>query len=115
MIEQSKWEWFGAPGHFICAYDCRFHLCTLVGKYVVSTVGELWSCLPGEGGMLKEIGAGRLYETMVFEFKGRCEREYCNCSLPEIIPKELDMDGYNRRGDAQRGHLAMCLKYANLQ
>ena len=35
-------KWFGSPGHFICSFDCRFHLCTQVGDYLVSTVGELF-------------------------------------------------------------------------
>ena len=40
MIPVSDWIWFGTPGHFICANYCRFHLCTRVGDYLVSTVGE---------------------------------------------------------------------------
>lgn len=38
----SSWEWYGHPAHFICGDKCRFHLATKVGKYLVSTVGELW-------------------------------------------------------------------------
>jgi hypothetical protein len=33
-------RWFGHAGHFICAEWCRFHLCTQVGPYLISTVGE---------------------------------------------------------------------------
>jgi hypothetical protein len=44
-IPQSEWRWFGSPGHFICARDCRFHLCTQIGAVLVSTVGEYF---PGE-------------------------------------------------------------------
>ena len=142
MIPKEDWKWFGSAGHFICAHDCRFHLCTLVGNYVVSTVGELWSDrvvreihakvhAPGwfaEYGGLKgdafdhaymkkfgfsDIGYRRKYETMVFRLKEICNEEECGrCGLPRIIPRELDMDGYNVAGDAQRGHYAMCEKWA---
>ncbi len=39
-IPESKWEWFGNAGHFMCSQWCRFHLCTKVGPWLVSTVGE---------------------------------------------------------------------------
>jgi len=39
-IPESKWKWFGDAGHFICSQWCQFHLCTLVGKYLISTVGK---------------------------------------------------------------------------
>jgi hypothetical protein len=60
-----------------------------------------------------EIGAGRLYETMVFRATGeRCTRPDCDCGQPEWSGSELDMDGYNLRGAAQRGHYAMCETWA---
>ena len=40
MIPKEDWKWFGSPGHYICSRWCRFHLCTLVGQYIVSTIGE---------------------------------------------------------------------------
>ena len=121
------WVWYGNPGHFICAQWCRFHLCTKVGPYLVSTVGEyvhprhsagseqseakwLKENWPGE-----EIGLDRKYETMVFRAGKPCEAEECGpggCGLPEIDGSELDSQGYNLRADAQRGHLAMCEKWA---
>ena len=30
-------------GHFILGRECQFRLNTYVGKYIVSTVGELWN------------------------------------------------------------------------
>ena len=39
-INPNNWKWFGSPGHFNGGAWCRFHLCTQVGKYVISTVGE---------------------------------------------------------------------------
>jgi hypothetical protein len=120
------------------AQDCRFHLATLVGKYLVSTVGEY---LPDEGGreihaqskgivltgrgderrydFLKrvgfvEVGCDRKYETMVFRAGETCARPGCNCGLPEIDGSEVDFAGYNVAGDAAAGHLRLCRKYAAL-
>lgn len=39
MIPQKDWKWFGQAGHFICGQWCRFHLCTKIGRSIVSTVG----------------------------------------------------------------------------
>ena len=139
VYPREKWEWFGSPGHLIVSFDCRFHLHTLVGPWVVSTVGEWcpdsssWdiyadSCgvtLTGRGDARRasflnevgflEIGSGRKYETMVFRATGkRCERDECRCGQPEWSGSELDSDGYNERGDAQRGHYAMCDKWATI-
>jgi hypothetical protein len=122
-IPQAEWEWFGTPGHFICAQWCRFHLTTVVGNYIISTVGEyvhprhsggveaqeskwLAKNWPGE-----DIGAGRKYETMVFK-AGRCTATSCGCQLPEISGTELDMKGYNTRVDATRGHIELCTTWA---
>ena len=132
----SEWEWFGCPAHLIVSNDCRFHLATLVGKYIVSTVGE-WLpdsevreifaetkgiTLQGRGDDrradymkrvgYKEIGLDRLYETMVFEAGDRCAAPECNCGVPNISGSEVDFDAYNLAGDATRGHMAMCKKWA---
>lgn len=125
-IPMSKWEWFGKPGHYICAEWCRFHLTTVVGKYVVSTVGELVH--PSDSGgseatemewMAKnwpgaDVGSNRKYETMVFLVGKRCRRKECGkCGHPELKnARELDANVYNTRGDAQRGHLEMCERWA---
>lgn len=45
-IPPEKWKWFGHPAHFICGRDCRFHLATKIGRWLVSTLGEY---LPDEG------------------------------------------------------------------
>jgi|TARA_Y100000310_G_scaffold103241_1_gene101550 hypothetical protein len=39
---KEDWIWMPHAGHFILGHNCRFRLCTYVGKYIVSTVGELW-------------------------------------------------------------------------
>lgn len=138
MSERAEWEWFGSAAHLIVGQDCRFHLATVVGPWLVSTVGEY---LPDEGSReilarsrgivlegrgdarradymrkigYEQIGAGRTYETMVFPVSGnRCTAEDCACEMPVVSDwSELDSDGYNVRGDAHRGHYAMCEKWA---
>ncbi len=112
MIPESEWEWFGSAAHLIVGNDCRFHLATVIGDHLVSTVGEY---LPNSAAReFQEIGFGRKYETMVFRVTDdRCTADDCACGLPVVADwSGLDMDGYNVRGDAQRGHYAMCRKYA---
>lgn len=136
-IPKSEWKWFGRAGHFICADWCRFHMCTLIGEYLVSTVGEYIPdeavreiCAQSRGITLEgrgdarradwlnklgfeEIGYQRKYETMVFKVGASvCTAAGCMCGLPEIIPTELDMDGYNTAGEAAAGHSAMCEKWS---
>ncbi len=137
MIVEAKWEWFGSPAHFICASDCRFHMATKIGRFIVSTVGEYLpdsavreilansrnKPLEGRGDARRadwmkkfgyeEIGYGRKYETMVFRTKGRCKAPDCGCGLPIIIPRELDMNSYNTAGDATKGHMKLCRTWAS--
>lgn len=127
MINPKDWQWFGFAGHFICGSWCRFHLCTKVGKYVVSTVGFLVSPSDAKGSEVAEseflaknpngrtIGYNRTYETMVFKFKKLCKVKDCNCGQPRIVPSELDFKGYNLAGEATKGHMELCLKWAKAQ
>ena len=139
----DKWRWFGHAGHFICAQWCRFHLCTLVGDHLVSTVGEYWPERPVreihakvhdpvwlqenkhlrgdyfDGAYKKrfgfeEIGCDRTYETMVFKAGEPCSGKDCGCGLPETDGSELDFEGYTSAASASAGHLAMCFKYAGV-
>lgn len=137
VVKKPKaWEWFGNAAHFICGFDCRFHLATLVNGYIVSTVGEYFPDegsreilasskgikLEGRGDARKydfmkkygyeEIGCDRKYETMVFKAGPVCVRKGCACGLPEIDGSELDFSGYNDAGAATRGHMAMCKAWA---
>jgi len=41
-VKKENWIWMPHPAHFIAGDKCRFKLATYVGKYIVSTVGELW-------------------------------------------------------------------------
>lgn len=133
-----EWRWFGQAAHLIVGQDCRFHLATQVGPWLVSTVGEYLpdsrvrdilaesrgKPLVGRGDARRadwmekfgyeEIGCDRLYETMVFRAGKPCERDDCGCGLPDIDGQELDFDGYNDAGSAARGHYAMCEKWAAL-
>lgn len=107
MIDPKDWKWFGYPLHFICADDCHFHLGTLVGGYVISTVGDMRK----EGQDAQPIGLDRLYETMVFRHNG----QHDDCGCPQIDPTELDAGSYNDHDSADIGHYQMCLKWAKNQ
>ena len=137
-MKKDKWIWMGHAGHFICSRDCQFVLNTYVGKYIVSTVGELWnerivreiharvhkpewlqknkhllgdnfdSAYINEFGFV-EIGYKRTYETMVFEAK---KSKHKCCPYEIIVEKEVDMDGYNKPEDAYTGHLRLCKKWS---
>jgi hypothetical protein len=104
-IEPKDWEHFGQAGHLCVANWCRFHMHTHVGRYCVSTVGD-WH-LPQASEKESEprdIGYGRLYETMVFTLGDDNE--------PTDIGNPLDFAGYNSRTDANAGHLEMCRKWS---
>lgn len=129
MIPVSKWEWFGNHGHFICGRWCRFHLCTLVGKYLVSTVGELVH--PSDSGSSEfmedqyleknplgaNIGAGDgKFETLVFLAGKRCDSKECGCGMPELANRgELDGVRCKTRKEARENHMEYCRKYANMK
>ena len=138
----KNWKWFGHAAHFSCGSRCQFHLATQVGKYLVSTVGELWlerssrevhaqvhdpkwleknrhlkddyfdSAYMARFGF-EEIGCNRKYETMVFKAGKPCRSKECGCGLLEIDGSELDFLGYNNVAAAAKGHLKLCRKWGN--
>ena len=134
---RRHWEWFGNPGHLIISHNCRYHLHTLVGKHIVSTVGEyvpdsqVQEILAKSRGLkleglgderqrswlvrngYEEVGFRRTYETMVFRASGqRCTEKGCACGAPEPYSwNDLECTGYNSRGEAHAGHLAACRKW----
>lgn len=141
-VKPESWEWYGHAAHFICGRSCRFHIATKVGKYLVSTVGELWSeravreihakiydakwftenvHLKGDyfdaAYMTRfgfdTVGCDRKYETMVFLAGKTCQSKECGCGLPEISGSELDFLGYNNAGEARAGHMKLCVKWAS--
>lgn len=132
MIPKSEWVWMPHAGHLIVGNDCRFHLATRIGKWIVSTVGEYIPDsevrellartrgvkLEGMGDNrladymkkvgYEEIGLNRKYETMVF----RAKRAKDCCPWRMKQGNELDMAGYNDPTKAYKGHFRMCEKWA---
>ena len=102
-MTKNEWIWMPHPGHFFMSDRCAFHLTTYVGKYIVSTVGELRGELE-----FTEIGCDRLYETKVFEAK-ESKNECCPYRI--IVEKDVDFRGYNKDADARKGHLELCEKW----
>lgn len=132
-MDKANWVWMPHPAHFIGAKNCQFRIATYVGKFIVSTVGELlWDStvreilaqgkgitLEGKGDDRKadymkkvgyeQIGMNRLYETMVF----RAVKSGHKCCPWEIdVEHEVDFEGYNDPGEAFEGHMRMCEKWA---
>lgn len=97
----------GFKGHFICADLCRWSRVTDVGRYRVSSIGELYLPNKNERAL---IGAARYLETLVFILSD----EICNCGC--MAPKikrhcEIDSDGYQEIYEADKGHERMVRKY----
>jgi len=117
--ENNKWEWFGHAGHFIACNSCRFHLCTKVGKYLVSTVGDYYimnySNNREERTPLSTFDGDDFFETMVFRAsKRRCTSKECGCGLPLTRGMDLERVRYSTAKEAKRGHLKLCEEYSNL-
>jgi hypothetical protein len=131
------------PAHFICAHDCRFHLATKVGDYIVSTVGEYWpervvreihakaydpEWLDANKPLLgddfnrayserfgwMDIGHERKYETMVFKAVPADDAHSC-CPWRIDVSDNVDSRGYNDATEAYRGHLELCEKWAKAE
>jgi hypothetical protein len=131
-MKKANWVWMPHAGHFIMGKDCQFVLNTYIGKYIVSTVGELWpdsqvrkitaECrkilIEGRGDAwdydymqkigFADLGCDRKYETMVFKAK---KAEGC-CPWRMANGHDLDFQGYNDPKDAYLGHLKMCVKWS---
>lgn len=126
MIDPKDWKWYGMAGHFICGQWCRFHLCTLVGDTLVSTVGMYVPLHKvtnerEEGKFLtenpngEEIGYDRFYETMTFKAGKPCTTSGCGCGLPRTNGDNIDFAPYKFQADATRGHYEMCMRVAERQ
>lgn len=108
-LAQTRWEWFGHPGHFILCYRCCWHLHTHVGGYCVSSVGglhprgdEVWDLRH------EPLGADRdhLFETLVFP---------PSFWRPHTFHEEfepVDIAKYRTRQEAEKGHMEMCKKWS---
>jgi len=103
----------GFKGHFICADRCQYSRCTDLGtKWRVSTVGDFYVQRDRTTPAVREtVGCDRFYETMVFPLgKRRCE---CGCGARKVSDfSELDFEGYQKAGEADKGHEAMVRKWA---
>lgn len=137
----DKWKWFGNAGHLIVGQYCRFHMCTQVGKFLISTVGQYWperavreihasvhdpSWLAEnrdrkgddfDNAYMKrfgyeQIGCDRTFETMVFPAGEPCKAKECGCGLPEIDGSEIDYASANDAGTATKNHMELCQKYS---
>ncbi len=122
------------PAHLCVAFDCKFHLATVVGDHIISTVGEWFPqeqmlqiiadqkgiTITGKGDErryqylnkvgFQEIGLNRKYETMVFKATPTGESKCCPF---EISGPELQIRGYNEPDDATDGHYEMCEQWSN--
>jgi hypothetical protein len=124
MIDAREWKWYGLAGHFTCGRWCRFHICTQVGGYLISSVGMLVHPRDSGGGEVNEgrylsanpdgadIGCGRHYETMVFKAGKPCDAAGCACGLPAIDGYELAAKSANNVKEATANHMEMCKKFA---
>lgn len=112
MIPESEWKWQGYAGHLIVAQWCLFHMNTVVGEYIVSTVGDYRR----EGdGPRTTIGAGKesFFETYVFKGHEPCGTADCKCETVTNFG-EIDGSRWATPREAQAGHMAFCRKYAAL-
>lgn len=116
-ISKSDWVWLPHAAHFCGANECNFKMATIVGDFIVSTIGEyypLHMILSGINKM-QEIGANRLYETMVFIKKIMPKGAHCDCCKFTIHPSEVDFIDYSNGSDAMNGHMNSCYKYSMLK
>ena len=108
--KEVKMIWYGNAGHFCGCRKCEFHLCTEVGKYLISTVGEYRP--DGIDKPMESLSTtpNMFYETMVLELNGsRCK---CGCGLPDVHLSALEVDRYETPKEANEKHLEYCKKYA---
>lgn len=110
MTPKYEWVWYGYAGHLCVGTRCAYHLCTRVGGFLISTVGHY---LPKGDDKMAAIGASchDYFETMVFP----CGQRDNPSGDPDIIDfVELECTRYAKSIDAERGHRAICEKYAKI-
>lgn len=109
-MASDKWTWYGHAGHLCAAYNCRFHLCTKVGGYLVSTVGDYF-----ERGIRNTVGAYKdsFFETFVFNVLpgSSCSDLACLCGLPNVDWVNIEGVRCATAGEASKTHMRMCKKY----
>lgn len=111
-ISESEWSWFGYPQHFIGAANCRFRMATMVGRWLISTVGDYH---PHQNNLLEPpttLGCDKdgLFETYVFPCDGV---DGCGC-CPRITElSEVFGQRCATATEAQRQHIEICKLYAD--
>lgn len=140
-VPESEWKWYGSPGHFILAFNCRFHMLTRVGGYIVCTIGENFPDAPvreimaqSRGITLEGKGDARIqdymqkigfdpmgasdckYETLVFPYGHDCKESSCGgCGLPKPSTwTEIDGTRWMTAAEATKGHMGYCRQYAKV-
>lgn len=101
----------GYPAHFIAANYCKFRRATVVGRYIVSSVGDYRP--HGLDGVQETIGSDRTFETMVFRRGPVCD---CGCGEPRINSgQEIDFAPAKSAPECAKNHERLCRKYEQMQ
>lgn len=112
LYPPETWVWQGSAAHFICADRCAFHLTTVIGPWIVSTVGEYKFRDDTADAPWRTVGADRLYETMVFRAATpKCEREWC-AEFHTANGHALAFREANTRAEAHAAHTELCKLFA---
>ncbi len=118
-IDRSKWKWLGLAKHYILAPRCCWHMATIVGEYIINSVGcrhtkeasdpyerDLTNresfhsyCTVGDKDRLS------FFVTMVFKAEIDGETTIADTS------DQLDMESYHSMSEAEEGHVLMCEKW----
>lgn len=108
MQSRDGWKWYGYAGHFVGGKSCSYHLCTRVGAFLISTVGDYRPL--SKYGERETLGAAddSWFETFVFNCLGEAD------SGDPILASwsEIDSERYSLSIEAERGHYRYCEKYA---
>lgn len=136
VIPESEWKAFGNAAHLCVADHCRFHITTMVGSFIISTVGEyvpdstVREILARSRGLhltgmgdereadwmekngYEPLGAGpHPYETLVFVIDP-AKLCACGCGMPEVGGLEVSGLRWMTRGEANQGHRDYCYRAA---
>lgn len=111
-MSRADWIWMGHPAHFCGRFKCFFRLATYIpaSNVIVSTVGDWRS--QGQEAAAEEIGAGRLFETMVWMARPQTEAGDDPCCPHEIDGDDpLDTLPATTGAEAARNHEALCRRW----
>ncbi len=104
----------GCTVHFSGADMCRWRRATIVGDYVISSVGSWWP-VSNTGHEPTSIGS-HLYEAMVFRLTGIPVPDNGGCPCRVIADlNEVEVTRYDTPGEAHEGHEALVRKYIEAQ